>query len=598
MTQHPQRETEIPSRTKALIFRGKAMLLQLRRGWQNSLNPRINCFRIDNELKHQQIVAESKTELWTESDKAEQFLLAGKIQNLRIAARKLNGLEIPANEIFSFWAQVGRTTRRKGYVSGRELREGCIIPNLGGGLCQLSNALYDAALQAGCEIIERHPHTQVIPGSLAERGRDATVFWNYVDLRFRSDKTLRIEADLSANHLTVRFKTEKSKTPQLIQIASLRNPNSESQIPNSCVSCGVESCFRSVKQDKNVEFGRAAFLVDEFAPEFDSYVQENRSSKDLLFVPLDGKKFKKSNYAWNTTGFARLKQSRLTTIARAYKSRQLAAQGAGRQRNLLGMSEKLAASYAKSLPFDAVHLVVQQNLLPFLWRDGHLGGRTFDVLMTGLPIEKLQKRLDLAAKMHPESLTLGDFRADEWLVNAEIEALKNARQIITPHTEIADLFPQQSVLLDWRTPAPKVFERRRTDKLTIVFPASTIGRKGSYELREALYGLEDNLKLIILGAELEGDSFWRGFKIERRAEDWLATADLVVLPAFVEHKPRRLLLAAAAGVPVIASKACGLENVKGITAIEFGDSAALRREIINALGLQKSLIISAPLVLA
>ena len=76
----------------------------------------------------------------------------------------------------------------RGFVKGRELREGCIIPNVGGGLCQVSNALYDAALQAGHEIVERHAHTQVIAGSLAEQGRDATVFWNYVDLRFRSER--------------------------------------------------------------------------------------------------------------------------------------------------------------------------------------------------------------------------------------------------------------------------------------------------------------------------------------------------------------------------------------------------------------------------
>ena len=68
---------------------------------------------------------------------------------------------------------------------GRELREGCLVPSIGGGLCQLSNALYDAALRAGLQVVERHRHTQVVPGSLAESDRDATVFWNYRDLRLR-----------------------------------------------------------------------------------------------------------------------------------------------------------------------------------------------------------------------------------------------------------------------------------------------------------------------------------------------------------------------------------------------------------------------------
>ena len=95
--------------------------------------------------------------------------------------------------MFSFWRQLGRTTRRRGFAAGRELREGCLVPSIGGGLCQLSNAIYDAALCQGLEIVERHRHTQVIASSLAERDRDAVVFWNYVGLRLRADSAWRQE---------------------------------------------------------------------------------------------------------------------------------------------------------------------------------------------------------------------------------------------------------------------------------------------------------------------------------------------------------------------------------------------------------------------
>ena len=101
-----------------------------------------------------------------------------------------------------------------GFVEGRELREGCIIPNIGGGLCQLSNALYDAALKANFEIVERHAHTQIVAGSLAELGRDATVFWNYVDLRFRSPAPFRIETRLDSGELVVRFLGRKGRKRQ------------------------------------------------------------------------------------------------------------------------------------------------------------------------------------------------------------------------------------------------------------------------------------------------------------------------------------------------------------------------------------------------
>jgi hypothetical protein len=571
-------EKRIHTRTQALVFRAKAFLLRLKRSVENLFNSEIKRFPRAENLANEPVIAESKTPLWTESAPAERFLLAGKVHNLRLAVERLNGLEVPAGSTFSFWKQMGRASGAKGYVVGRELREGCIVPNVGGGLCQISNALYDAALQANFEIVERHAHTQVIAGSLAEKDRDATVFWNYVDLRFRSSRPFRIEAKLEKDYLRVTFKGEKQHTKTLFQISKLRNLHPEPEAePNSCATCGVESCFRSLKADANLDFGRTAFLLDEFAPEFDEYVQKTRNSKDLLFIPLDGKRFKKANYAWETKGFARVKQSLLMTLIRSYRSRKLAAQGAARQKSLLATAEKLAESYAKKLTFDATHVVVSQNLLPFLWKNGFLGGRTFDVLMNALPVSELQKRLDLAFSLNPQSPTLGDFRADALLVEAEREALQNARKIITPHTEIAALFGKRAVRLDWKLPEPKIFSKPQNKKFTIVFPASTVGRKGCYELREAIRDL--NVRLITLGASVEDVRFWHGFDWEKGGDDWLSKADLVVLPAFVEHKPRRLLFASAYKIPVIASAACGVENLPGIKTIENGDTENLRKEI-------------------
>lgn len=563
----------LPTRTQALIFRGKASLLQIKRGFQNSLNKDLQKFA-SKDIENQPIIAESITPLWMEKEAEEQFLQAGKIQNLRIAVRHLNGLQISANQTFSFWKHVGKTTRWKGFVAGRELREGCIIPNIGGGLCQISNALYDAALKANFEIVERHAHTQVVRGSLAEQGRDATVFWNYVDLRFKSPNAFQIQAELDAENLIVRFLGEKQKPKKLFTIT--RNKQYQPDQLGSCATCGVNDCFRIIKPNPNIlDFGRTAYLVDEFSPEFDEYIQKVRKEKDFLFIPLDGKRFKKANYAWTLDGFAKTKQSFFITAIRSYKSRQLAQQGASRQKNLLAMYEKLAESYAKKLTYDCLHVVVQQNLLPLLWKNGHLGGRTFDVLMTALPMSNLQERLDFAKKLHPESTTLGDFRADENLVEAEMKALHHARKIITPHTEIAGLFPEKAEILHWSLTKKDQKPNTKNQKLTILFPASTVGRKGAYTLREAAHGL--NVKLLLLGSIIETEDFWQGFDIERTTlDEGLNNADLVVLPAFVEHKPRPLLKAVAKGVPVIASRACGVENIEGIEIIEVGDVEGLR----------------------
>lgn len=103
MNQNSISQRKEPTRRKSLIFRGKAALLQARRGWQNLFYRKVKRFSAADKLENWSVVAESKTALWTEASAAERFLVAGKIQNLRLAARKINGLEIPANEIFSFW---------------------------------------------------------------------------------------------------------------------------------------------------------------------------------------------------------------------------------------------------------------------------------------------------------------------------------------------------------------------------------------------------------------------------------------------------------------------------------------------------------------
>jgi len=554
---------------QALAFRGKAMLFQARRAALDSCAALRS--RKANTLGGAPVVALSSSKLWTEHDPRERVLLLGKVHNLRQAIRALDGLEVEAGKVFSFWAHVGRPTRRRGYVAGRELREGCIIPSVGGGLCQLSNALYDAALTAELEIVERHAHTRVIAGSLAESGRDATVFWNYVDFRFRAAGKLRIEVEMDAEQLVVRFRTHAEASAAAPDPGSRKKP----ALMGNCITCNVTECFRHAPQLAFSATERRAFLVDEYWPEHDGYITSQRRGGDLLAVPLDGLRYRKSNYAWSTGGFGRIVQSRWVTLHRAWSSRRLAAQGAARQKALLAASENLARSQAKRLDFTVAHVTVMQNLLPFLWRDGHLAGRSFDVLMTTLPLAELHVRLDAAFAAHPQSPTLRDFRAPAELLELESAALRHAKRLITPHSDIAKIYPHKTTLLDWACPAATAVPAGRR----IVFTGPCVGRKGAYEMRAAIDGLD--LELVALGRNLEGPDFWAGRAVSTppSTSAWLDAAAAVVCPAWVENKPRRLLEAAARGVPVIASSACGLEHVPGILSLPPGDTASLHREL-------------------
>ena len=552
-----------------MVFFAKSNILKAKRGVNNIVGKDFMKYLPKYHADTRELVAKSITPLWTNKSEDEFVLTAGKVHNLRVALQQLNGVEIPATLVFSFWAQVGRPTQWKGYVDGRELREGCIIPTIGGGLCQLSNALYDAALQANFEIMERHAHTKVIPGSLAEVGRDATVFWNYVDLRFRSQTSFRIEAYLNRESLVVQFRGEKN----LSNVTPVENKIQKAHDLNNCYTCNAHDCDRHVSNAKKAT-GSAAYLLDEYLPEHDRFIRSKVQSEDFLFIPLNGHQFNKLNYKWNQEGFKKVNTETFKTFRRAFQMRNLPSQGGALQGTLLKFDKILAHAYSQKIQPEVTHLYVMQNLLPFLWENGALGGRTFDVFMTRLPVGILQQRLNDAFAKHTGSQTLNDFRVDDYLVKAEEEALKNARFIITPHTEIARLFPGKVILLDWEIPVRSI---NKNENGKIFFPAAALGRKGAYKLRNVAREL--NLELIVSGRDLEAENFWQGIKTEKADSEWMKKASVVVLPSYIDHKPRKLLEAIAYGIPVITSNASGLGHVKGVISIPPGDEQALKQAI-------------------
>ncbi|HEV2186099.1 MAG TPA: glycosyltransferase, partial [Stellaceae bacterium] len=174
---------------------------------------------------------------------------------------------------------------------------------------------------------------------------------------------------------------------------------------------------------------------------------------------------------------------------------------------------------------------------------------------------------------HPERATLGDFRATAELIATEAAALADAAHIVTPHRDIADLFPDKAVVLEWKLPVSRVTAPSASRRFA--FPGPTVARKGAYELREATRAL--GLEVVLLGNELEGPDFWRGVTVRRPNgdTDWLAEVAAVVQPAIVEERPRALLAALAAGVPVIATPACGIAAQDGVTLVPASETAAL-----------------------
>ena len=116
--------------------------------------------------------------------------------NLVIACQKLNGKVIMPGEIFSYNATLGPRTYAAGYRNGKIYENGQVVDGLGGGICQISSTLYNAALMSDMEIVERRNHQFVT--SYVSEGRDATVVYGATDFKFKNTRTYPVRLVASA----------------------------------------------------------------------------------------------------------------------------------------------------------------------------------------------------------------------------------------------------------------------------------------------------------------------------------------------------------------------------------------------------------------
>ncbi len=591
----------------------------MRRLWHNLWTQPVSRWPSNSVNRPVALLAEHRSPLWQDGRAREEFgLVAGKVHNLRLAANAFHGVEVPGGETLSFWKQLGRISARRGFVLGREVREGCVVPSLGGGLCQFSNALATCAMRAGMTLVERHGHTHRIEQASAASSDavDATVFWNYVDLRLCADIPWRIEVELTAEELVVRLldtskrtaplKTAERVASRVVSVQPVRESTDEKQpVARGCLTCQQTECFRHRETWPVPTAGRIAVLLDAWTPELEQHVQSLPAQVDA-FVPRTPQLFGVTLPGRIGWGWPRPHVAAWSVFFwRSWWSRWYANQPGRRQAAVLDGQHALARAYGKKLRPEHVHLVVDQALLIPLWQAGHLAGRRYDVWMHSLPMREIHARLQRASQQWPQDPTLRDFRADGALLDLEDEALRHASSLVTCHREVARVMrarlnraPLQSngaqaatsaqvLLQPWLLPTldePGV--RTSVPVGPIVWAASALGRKGLHELVGALQGWQG--ELWVLGSPASDLRVWRGLKVRYVSfqGDWWRSAQVLVMPAHVEHTPRAALKALVAGVPVVASRACGIADLPGVCTVEAGDVEGLRQALAPWTGVE------------
>jgi vancomycin resistance protein YoaR len=108
-----------------------------------------------------------------------------RITNLRLGVTILDGTLVAPGGTFSLNDAIGERTEERGFrkapvIIGTEYEE-----EVGGGTSQVATTVFNAAWEAGVRITERNPHSLYI--SRYQLGRDATVYWPSLDLKFQND---------------------------------------------------------------------------------------------------------------------------------------------------------------------------------------------------------------------------------------------------------------------------------------------------------------------------------------------------------------------------------------------------------------------------
>ena len=104
--------------------------------------------------------------------------------NITLAAEAINNHVVFPGETFSFNQVVGKRTATKGYQPAPIIVRGELSEGIGGGICQVSSTLFNAADRSGLKIVERYSHSKQVP--YVPPGRDATVSWYGPDFTFKN----------------------------------------------------------------------------------------------------------------------------------------------------------------------------------------------------------------------------------------------------------------------------------------------------------------------------------------------------------------------------------------------------------------------------
>lgn len=142
-----------------------------------------------------------------------------RVGNVLLATKKASGITLYPNEVFSFNDAVGVRSEENGFKEAKVIVGGKYVDGVGGGVCQVSTTLYNAALLSGLSVVEQHRHTLAV--NYVEKSFDAMVSYGYADLKIRNDYDFPVFIVGKVDGETLTFRIYGDKMTEKIQRQSV-----------------------------------------------------------------------------------------------------------------------------------------------------------------------------------------------------------------------------------------------------------------------------------------------------------------------------------------------------------------------------------------
>lgn len=212
-----------------------------------------------------------------------------RTNNIRRSFQLISGTIVKAGEKFSFNGVVGERTEKNGFYPAIEYAYGESVMGIGGGVCQASTTVYQAAVAAGMEIVTREPHSDAV--SYASYGEDATVYWSNgrkIDLVFKNNT----EHDI---YMVAAVEADSSNSKRLVATVSIYGEdlgNIRYELQSKTVEVIPVPTEPKYIEDKNQSYvtytdeeyevkGKEGYVVESYRV---TYENDNVISRELLYT--------------------------------------------------------------------------------------------------------------------------------------------------------------------------------------------------------------------------------------------------------------------------------------------------------------------------